>query len=164
MGSRPQLVLTEFCLLTHACMRAQSLSCVQLFATPWTAVHQAPLSMGFSRQECWSGLSFPPPGDLPNPGIEPGSPTLQADSLLAESQGKSLHHLGSTLLISTDMRMIKCKDSAHQKVKTRLLQTTPFSAHVSPALLKPPPSLSLALRSPNTCSSAQKETNHSGSL
>ena len=46
---------------------------VQLFATPWTVAHQAPLSMGFSRQEYWSGLPFPSPGDLPNPGIEPGS-------------------------------------------------------------------------------------------
>ena len=54
------------------------------FATPWTVAHQAPLSMGFSRQECWSGL-FPSPGDLPNPGIEPG---LQADSLPTELRGK----------------------------------------------------------------------------
>ena len=46
---------------------------VQLFATPWTVAHQAPLSMGFSRQEYWSGLPYPPPGDLPNPGIEPVS-------------------------------------------------------------------------------------------
>ena len=50
-------------------------------ATPWTVAHQAPLSMGFSRQEYWSGLPFPSPGDLPNPGIEPGSPALQADAL-----------------------------------------------------------------------------------
>ena len=48
-------------------------SCVQHFATPWTAAHQAPLSMGFSRQEYWSGLPCPPPGDLPNPGVEPSS-------------------------------------------------------------------------------------------
>ena len=60
------------------------LSRVQQFATPWTAACQAPLSMGFSRQEYWSGLPFPPPGDLPNPGIEPGSPALQADSLQSE--------------------------------------------------------------------------------
>ena len=51
------------------------------FATPWTAAHQAPLSMGFSRQEQWSGLPCPPPGDRPNPGIEPTSPALQVDSL-----------------------------------------------------------------------------------
>ena len=54
---------------------------VQLFATPWTVAHQAPLSMGFSRQEYWNGLPCLPPGDLPNPGIKPASPALQADSL-----------------------------------------------------------------------------------
>ena len=59
-------------------------SCVQLFATQWTVAHQAPLSMGFFRQESWSELPCPPSGDLPNPGIEPGSPTLQADSLPSE--------------------------------------------------------------------------------
>ena len=53
-------------------------------ATPWTAARQAPLSMGFSRQEYWSGLPYPPPGDLPDPRIEPRSPELQADSLLPE--------------------------------------------------------------------------------
>ena len=62
----------------------KSLSHVQLFATPWTVAYQAPPSMGFSRQECWSGLPFPSPGDLPDPGIEPGSPALQVDSLSAE--------------------------------------------------------------------------------
>ena len=55
-----------------------SLSCVQLFANLWTVAFQAPLSMGFSRQEYWSGLPFPSPGDLPDPGIKPGSPALQA--------------------------------------------------------------------------------------
>ena len=62
----------------------KSLSRVQLFATPWTVAHQAPPSMGFSRQEHWSGLPFPSPGDLPNPGIEPRSPVLQADALTSE--------------------------------------------------------------------------------
>ena len=57
-------------------------------ATPWTVAHQAPLSMGFSRQEYWNGLPFPSPGDLPDPGIEPGSPALQADDLLTEVWGK----------------------------------------------------------------------------
>ena len=60
------------------------LSRVQLFATPWTVAHQAPPSMGFSRQEYWSGLPFPSPGDLPDPGIKPRSPTLQADALPSE--------------------------------------------------------------------------------
>ena len=62
----------------------------RLFATPRTAAHQAPLSMRFSRQGYWSGLPFPPPGDLSNPGIQPGSPALQADSLSIELQGKPL--------------------------------------------------------------------------
>ena len=52
---------------------------VRLFVTPWTVARQAPLFMGFSRQEYWSRLPFPSPKDLPNPGIEPRSPTLQAD-------------------------------------------------------------------------------------
>ena len=69
-------------------MKVKSLSRVQLFATPWTVAHQAPLSMGFSRQEYWSGLPFPSRGDLPDPGIEPGSPALQADTLLSEPPGK----------------------------------------------------------------------------
>ena len=66
----------------------KSLSCVRLFVTPWTVAYQAPPSMRFSRQECWSGLPFPSPGDLPNPGIEPGSPALQADALPSEPPGK----------------------------------------------------------------------------
>ena len=65
-----------------------SFSYVQLFATPWTAVYWAPLSMEFSRQEYWSGLPFPSPGDLPDPGIKPGSPALQADALPSKPQGK----------------------------------------------------------------------------
>ena len=56
--------LPAHCLLSH-------FSCVQLFAMPWTVARQAPLSMGFSRQEYWSGLPFPSPGDLPDPGVEP---------------------------------------------------------------------------------------------
>ena len=57
-------------------VKVKLLSRVRLFATPWTVAYQASLSMGFSRQEYWSGLPFPAPGDLPNPGIEPGSPAL----------------------------------------------------------------------------------------
>ena len=66
----------------------RSLSRVRLFATPWTVAYQAPLSMGFSRQEYRSGLPFPSPGDLPDPGIEPGSPALQADALQSEPPGE----------------------------------------------------------------------------
>ena len=65
-------------------------SCMQLFATPWIIAHQASLPMGFFRQEYWSGLPFPSPGDLPNPGIKHMSPTLQADSLLLSHWGSPL--------------------------------------------------------------------------
>ena len=68
---------------------AQSLSRVRLFVTIWTVALQAPLSMGFSRLEYGSGLPYPPPGDLPNPGIKPGSPALQADSVPSEPPEKS---------------------------------------------------------------------------
>ena len=67
------------------------LSCVQLFVTPWTVAHHAPLSMGFFRQEAWSGLPFPPPGNLPDPGIKPSfpvAPAMQVDSLPLEPPGK----------------------------------------------------------------------------
>ena len=66
----------------------KSLSHIRLFATPLTVAYQALPSMGFSRQEYWSGLPFPSPGDLPDPGIEPGSPALQADALPSEPPGK----------------------------------------------------------------------------
>ena len=62
-------------------------------ATPWTVAHQVPLSMGFPRQEYWSGLPFPSPGDLPNPGIEPRSRALQVDSLPREVRGKSYSNI-----------------------------------------------------------------------
>ena len=74
---------------------------VQLFVTPGTVAYQAPPSMGFSRQECWSGLPFPSPGDLPDPGIKPGSPALQADALPSEPPGKPsnlLKYLSNTSL------------------------------------------------------------------
>ena len=70
-------------------VKVKSLSRVRLFATPWTVAYQDLPSMGFSRQEYWSGLPFPSPGDLPDPGIEPGSPTLQADALPSEPPRKS---------------------------------------------------------------------------
>ena len=68
-------------------MKVKLLSHVRLFATPWTVAYQAPPSMGFSRQEYWSRLPFPSPGDLPNPGIEPRSPALLADALTSEPLG-----------------------------------------------------------------------------
>ena len=85
----------DFSLLGHRealynlCMYVcYSHSHVQLFEILWTVACQAPLSMGFSRQEHWSGLPFPSPGNLPNPGMTPESPALQADSLPSEPPGK----------------------------------------------------------------------------
>ena len=65
-----------------------------LFATPWSVACQAPLSMGFSRQECWSGWPFPPPGDLPGPGIEHESPALQEEILPVSHVGSPLQTFG----------------------------------------------------------------------
>ena len=73
-------------------VKVKSLSRVQLFVTPWTVAYQAPPSMEFSRQEYWSGLPFPSSGDLPDPGIEPRSPALLADTLPSEPP-----HLSCTL-------------------------------------------------------------------
>ena len=70
-------------------VKVKLLSRLQLFATPWTVDYQARPSMGFSRQEYWSGLPFPSPGDLHDPGIEPGSPIFQADALTSEPPGKA---------------------------------------------------------------------------
>ena len=74
-------------------VKAKSLSPVWLFATPWTVAYQAPPSMGFSRQEYWSGLPFPSPGDLPYPGIEPRSPAFQANALTSEPPGKPMENM-----------------------------------------------------------------------
>ena len=71
----------------HHQVKVKWFSHVQLFVTSWTIACQAPTFMGFSRQEYWNGLPFPSPGDLPHPGIKPGSPALQADSLSSEPPG-----------------------------------------------------------------------------
>ena len=70
------------------CLGAQLLSLVQLFATPWTIVRHAHLPTEFSRQEHWSGLPFPSPGNLPGPGIEPALPALAGGFFIAEPPGK----------------------------------------------------------------------------
>ena len=93
----------------HMKVKVKSLSCFRLFATPWTVAYQAPPSVGFSRQEYWSGLPFPSPGDLPNTGIEPGSPALRADALPSEPPGK----LGYTHIPSLSRRR---KNSVRDKV------------------------------------------------
>ena len=76
-------LLTRVTLTPRACMLSR-FSCAQLFVTLWTVAREAPLSMGFPRQECWIGLLYSLPGDLPDPRIKPGSPTLQVDSLPSE--------------------------------------------------------------------------------
>ena len=77
-------------------VKVKALSRVRVFVTPWTVAHQAPLSMEFSRQEYWSGLPFPSPGDLPDSGIEPRSPALQAEALTSEAPGKPLVDINYT--------------------------------------------------------------------
>ena len=89
-----------FLLLLQRLSKCQLLSRVQLFATPWTITCQAPLSMRLSRQEDWSGLPCPSPGDLPDPGIEPRSPTSQANSLPLSHQGNSFCLLVVTFLMN----------------------------------------------------------------
>ena len=91
-------------------VKVKSLSRVPLFATLWTVAYQAPPSMGFSRQEYWSGLPCSPPGDLPNPGIEPGFPALQADSLPQshqESPVKTVYVLFVSPGINLEIHMTK---------------------------------------------------------
>ena len=78
-------------------MKVKLLRHVWLFATPWSLAYQAPLSMGFSRQEYWSGLPFPSPGDLPNPRTEAGSPALQADALPSELPEKASNTVTSSM-------------------------------------------------------------------
>ena len=85
-------------------VKVKSLSPVQLFATLWTVAHQAPPSMGFSRQEYRGGLPFPSPGDLSNPGIEPRSPALQADTLTSEPPGKP--DVGEWTVINVTLRLL----------------------------------------------------------
>ena len=91
-------------------MWLKSLSRVRLFATPWTVAHQAPPSIWFSRQEYWSGLPFPSAGDLPNPGITPRSPTLQADALTSEPPAKHYHNF--TVAVRVNKVCDRCSNRA----------------------------------------------------
>ena len=81
-------------------VKVKALSHVRLFATPWTVAYQAPLSMEYSRQKYWSGLPFASPGDLPDPGIELGSPALQADALPSEPPGNRVTIYSFDVLLS----------------------------------------------------------------
>ena len=76
MFMRNQVTRPKAALRNRNPLNVESLSRVRFFVTPWTVAYQAPLPMGFSKQEYWSGLPFPSPGDLPDPGIEPGSSAL----------------------------------------------------------------------------------------
>ena len=84
----------------HACIRSY-FSCARLFVTLWTIACQASLSMGFSRRECWNGLPCRLPGDLPDPGIKPVSPALQADSLLSDPWGKPIYHVYCSIIYNS---------------------------------------------------------------
>ena len=100
-------------------VKVKLLSHVRLFVTPWTVAYQASPSMGFSRQEYWSGLPFPSPVDLPDPGIKPGSPALQADALPSEPPGKPNGYLAALILIQRKLprwhsgkeSFCQCKDT-----------------------------------------------------
>ena len=89
-------------------------------ASPWTVARQTPLSMGFSRQEYWSGLPFPSPGDLPDSGIEPRSPASQADSLPIELGGKPFLHLYFTMFHFYNQHEIFCEIKNFSKLTSKL--------------------------------------------
>ena len=94
LGSPYMCVYIHMCVCVCVCVyvnESASLSVLFNSVTPWTGAHQAPLSMGFFRQEHWSGLPFPSSGDLPNSGIKPGSPALQADSSLSGPPRKPMY-------------------------------------------------------------------------
>ena len=93
----------------------QSLSLVWLFATPWTIAHQAPLSMGFSRQEYWSGLPCPSPGDLPDPGINPSSPALAGGFFTAEPPGNPIYFSATSMILKSSK--LQACSSWDRKVK-----------------------------------------------
>ena len=116
-------------------VKVKSLSCVRLFVTLWTVAYQAPPSMGFSRQEYWSGLPFPSPGDLPDPGTEPRSPALEADALTSEPPGKLkvdvFWELSCFFYIPMDVGNLIPGSSAFSKSSLYIWK---FSVHV---LLKP---------------------------
>ena len=100
----------------------KSLSRVRLFATSWTVAYQAPLSMGFSRQERWSGLPFPSPGDPLDPGIKPRSPALQADALLPEPPGR----MKCAFHVTYQLDMLEYSGSGNLNYKQVSSRSLPF--------------------------------------
>ena len=122
----------------------KSVSHVQLFVTPWTAAYHTPQSMEFSRQEYWNGLPFPSPGDLPDPGIEPGSPALQADSYMWDLFLKIIEKENRFVVIRPDARdggggiggkwskgTCVCMSVTHLCLTLWILWTVAFQAHLS---------------------------------
>ena len=116
----------------------KSLSRVWLFATPWIVAYQALPSMGFSRQEYWNGLPFSSPGDLPNPGIEPGSPALQTDALLSEPPGKQWY---------CTLNRLQCKSNFYMNWETKNLCNLLYFSNLeqSPHYLRGTPACILVL-------------------
>ena len=106
-------------------MKVKSLSRVRFFGTPWTVAHQAPPSMGFSRQEYWSELPFPSPGDLPDPGIEPRSPALQADALTSEPPGKPKGNYKQGEKTAFRLGGNNSKQSNRQRINLKNIQAIP---------------------------------------
>ena len=128
--------VTAAVVVLYACLSAtpekerkgQSLSCVRLSAAPWSVARQAPLSMGFSRQEDLSGLPRPPPGDPPDPGMETGSPALQADALPLSQQCISyLRRRGRRNKKAGD----PCPASSHSTLLKIAISTSPLIGLVS---------------------------------
>ena len=105
------------------------LSRVLLFVTLWTVAHQSPLSMEFSRQEYWSGLLFPSPGDPPNPGIKPGSCALQVDSLPIELLGIDIQYT-SVNSIQFNQYLLIIKLQPHLPENFQVLKASGFHPHL----------------------------------
>ena len=109
-------------------VQCQLLSRVQLFATPWTIAHQVPLSMGFTRQEYWSGLAFPSLEGLPDPGIKPWSPALQADSLPSELRvfAKSLQLSHENMSVKLNASIMSLGSYAEYKLLIKSKMPIPY--------------------------------------
>ena len=135
--------LTErtFCMPQETIQKEKSLG--QLFATPWTVDHQAPLPMGFSRPEYYSGLPFPSPGDLPNPGIEPGSPEIRADALPSEPPGNLTGNYIHSLIITYSGKESEKEQHVYALSPLHISRFCSRSASVSPVYSVSPTKLAL---------------------
>ena len=123
--------------LFHSPLRkkVKSLSRARLFGNPWTIAHQAAPSIEFSSQEYWSGLPFPYPGDLPDPGIEPGSPTLQADALPSEPSGNPFVINSSSLTMLCQIQWFPVNEG--QYIMFRFSSNNPCPGNLTEDLTDP---------------------------